>query len=88
MRKYRMCAILGVPILFASFSIALAQMAEQSGSTEAQKTAPADLSGFWLIHPSASASAYSSFCLYQGGPSHDRLGRGKIQGRQAGLRAQ
>ena len=63
MRKYRMCVILAVPILFASFSIALAQMAGQSGSTEAPKKAPADLSGMWLVHPSASASAYSSFAF-------------------------
>ena len=88
MRKYRMCVILGVPILLASFSIAFAQMAGQSGSTESQKPAPADLSGLWLVHPSASASAYSSFAFAKERSSHDRVGRGKIQSRQAGLRAE
>jgi hypothetical protein len=68
MRKGLMCAILGVPILFASFSIALARMEKQAGSTEPQKPAPADLSGFWMIHPSAGASAYSSFAFTKDNP--------------------
>jgi len=63
MRKHPMYAVLGVLLLFASFSIALAQMAEKSGTTEPQKTATADLSGLWVVHPPASASAYSSFAF-------------------------
>jgi len=63
MRKYPMCAVLGALILLASFSIALAQMSEHSGSRDPLKTAPADLSGLWLVHPSDSASAYSSFAF-------------------------
>jgi len=61
MRKYPMCVILGVLILFVSFSTALAQMAQQTAPPEGQKMAPADLSGLWVVHPAASASAYSSF---------------------------
>jgi len=79
MRKSRMCAILGVPILFASFSIALAQMAAQSGSTEPQKAAPADLSGFWLIHPSASASAFGSFAFTKENPPMSPWGEEKYK---------
>lgn len=63
MRKYSMCALIGALILFSSFSIALARIARQSGSTQPQKSAPADLSGVWLIHPPSSASAYSSFAF-------------------------
>ncbi len=79
MRKYRMCAILGVPILLASFSIAFAQKAGPSGSTEAQKAAPADLSGFWLVHPSASASAYSSFAFTKENPPMTAWGEEKYK---------
>src|SRR5260221_11975322 len=79
MRKYPMCAILGVPILFASFSIALAQMAEQSGSAESQKPAPADLSGLWLVHPSTIASAYSSFAFAKEGPPMTAWGEEKFK---------
>jgi hypothetical protein len=69
MRKYSMCAVLGVPILLASFSIALAQMAEQhSASTENQKTAPADLSGLWFVHPSPDSRAYSGFAFAKDDP--------------------
>ena len=77
MRKYQMCVILGVLILFASFSIALAQKAGQSGSTEAQKKAPADLSGLWLVHPSASASADPSFAFAKEAPSMPAWGEEK-----------
>jgi hypothetical protein len=68
MRKYLTCAILGVPVLFASFSVALAQKAGQSGTPDTQKAAPADLSGFWLVHPSPSASAYSAFAFTKENP--------------------
>jgi len=50
------------------FPFALAQKAGQSGSTEAQKAAPADLSGFWLVHPPASATAYSSYAFTKENP--------------------
>jgi len=79
MRKNPMCAILGVPILLASFSIALAHKAEQSGSIEPQKSAPTDLSGLWLIHPSASASAYSSFAFAKEGPPMTAWGEEKYK---------
>jgi hypothetical protein len=79
MRKYPICAVLGVPILFASLSIALAQMAEKSGSTEPEKTTPADLSGIWLVHPSASASGYSSFAFAKGVPPMTDLGEEKYK---------
>jgi hypothetical protein len=68
MRKYLMCAILGLPILFVSFSFALGQIADKSGSPAAQKTATADLSGLWLIRPSANTSAYSSFAFSKDDP--------------------
>lgn len=61
MRKYRMIVVLGLPVLLASFSLALAQMAEQSESQEPHTKAPADLSGLWMVHPSA--AAYSSFAF-------------------------
>lgn len=68
MRRYWMCAFLVVPILLAAFSIALAQKGGPSGSTEGQKAAPADLSGFWLVRPAASATAYSSYAFTKENP--------------------
>jgi hypothetical protein len=68
MRKWLTCAILGTSILLISFSFALAQKAEKSGPSELQKPAPADLSGLWLVHPSASAGAYSSFAFAKDEP--------------------
>jgi hypothetical protein len=61
MRKSSMCAVLGVCTLFASFSVALAQMGGQSGSAGSQKAAPADLSGLWLIRPSGGANSGFAF---------------------------
>jgi hypothetical protein len=63
MRKRLMPAILGVPFVLAFFSVALARMAQQSGSSEVQTKAPADLSGLWLVHPPPSTSAFSSFAF-------------------------
>ena len=79
MRKYPMCVVLGVSILLVYLSIALAQVAGRSGSTEPQKTAPADLSGLWLVHPSASASAYSSFAFAKDGPPMTDWGEEKYK---------
>ena len=79
MRKYPMCAVLGVSILLVYLSIALAQMPERSGSTEPQKTALADLSGLWLVHPPASASAYSSFAFAKDGPPMTDWGEEKYK---------
>jgi hypothetical protein len=61
MLKYPTRAVLGISILFVSLSIALAQMAAQSGSPEPQKASPADLSGLWMVRPPAGVSEYSSF---------------------------
>jgi hypothetical protein len=63
MRKCLTYATIGVLVLLASFSIALAEMAGQSVSTRPQKSSPPDLSGVWLINPSAIASAQSSFAF-------------------------
>jgi hypothetical protein len=79
MRKYPMCAVLGVPLLLASFSIALAQKTGQSESTKPQVPAPADLSGFWLIHPSAGAGAYSSFAFTKIAPPMTAWGEEKFK---------
>jgi len=68
MRKNQMYAILLVPILIACFSIAFAQVDEKSGSTETQKSAPADLSGLWLVHPLTDSNAYSSFAFTKEDP--------------------
>ena len=77
MRKYPMCAVLGVPILLASFSIALAQKTGQTESPKPQAPAPADLSGFWLIHPSA--GAYSSFAFTKEAPPMTAWGEEKFK---------
>ncbi len=79
MRKYRMCVFPGVPILLVFFSVALAQLAAQSGSAQSQKTAPPDLSGFWLIHPSAGASAFSSFAFAKDSPPMTAWGEEKYK---------
>ncbi len=79
MRKYRMCVFPGVLVLFVFFSIALAQLAVQSGSAQTQKAAPPDLSGFWLIHPSAGASAYSSFAFAKETPPMTAWGEEKYK---------
>jgi hypothetical protein len=64
MRKCPIFAVLGVPILLASFSIALPQMTKQQpASTEHQEAAPPDFSGLWLVHPSPDSRAYSSFAF-------------------------
>jgi hypothetical protein len=60
--------IIGVVVLFASFSITLAQKTEQSRSIEPQMLVPADLSGLWLVHPSVSEGAYSSFAFAKEDP--------------------
>jgi hypothetical protein len=79
MRKYSLGVIPAVPILFASLTIALAQMGNQSGSTQSQKPAPADLSGLWLVHPSPNASAYSSFAFTKEAPSMTEWGESKYK---------
>jgi hypothetical protein len=79
MRKYLMWAIVGLPILLVSFSVALAQMAGQSGTTMTQKPGAADLSGLWLIHPSAGASAYSSFTFAKESPPMTPWGEEKYK---------
>jgi hypothetical protein len=79
MRKWPTCPILGSFILLTSFSIALAQKAEQSASPSPLKPAPADLSGFWVLHPSASASAYSSFAFAKEGPPMTAWGEEKYK---------
>jgi hypothetical protein len=79
MRKYQMWVILGAPILLASFSIALAQKAEQFGSPESQQRAPAELAGLWMVHPSASASAYSSFAFAKETPAMTAWGEEKYK---------
>lgn len=63
MRKLRRYAILGVPIVVAFFAAAVAQKAQQADSNAAQKKAPANLSGLWLVHPSPDSTAYSSFAF-------------------------
>ena len=80
MRKHRTSLIVGVPILLASFSIAFAKVAEQSGSIGSQKPAPADLSGLWIVHPSAGASAYSSFAFSKESPPMTEWGEEKYKG--------
>jgi hypothetical protein len=60
MPQYALCAVLGVFILLASFSLVRAQMAEQSVSAN-QKLATTDLSGLWMVYPSSSASSRFAF---------------------------
>jgi hypothetical protein len=79
MRNYSMCAVLGLSILFACFSIAPAQMAEQSASAKPRKAASADLSGLWLVHPFANASAYSSFAFAKENPPMTDWGEEKYK---------
>jgi hypothetical protein len=79
MRKYQMIVVLGVLVLFATFSAALAQMAEQSGSQEPHTKAPADFSGFWIVHPSAGASAYSGFAFSKEAPPMTAWGQEKYK---------
>ena len=61
MRRYSMGVILGLLLLIVVFPPTLAPRAEQTSSASSEKTVPADLSGLWLIHSPAHASAYSSY---------------------------
>jgi hypothetical protein len=79
MRKYSAGLILAVPFLFASLAMALTQMAGQSGSKEHQKSAPADLSGLWVMHPAPSAGAYSSFAFTKEAPPMTAWGETKYK---------
>ena len=67
MRKYLWCAILGGLVLLASLSVRLT-LAGQTGSAQAPKSAPTDLSGIWLIHPPPSTKAFSSFAFTKDEP--------------------
>ena len=67
MRKYLMCVILGLLVLFASFSMARARKMKPAGSAEAQKTSPADLSGLWVVRPPA--GSFSSFAFSKDPPA-------------------
>jgi len=79
MRKYVMCAIVGMLILSPSFSTAVSQMVGQAGSTAPQKPIPIDLSGVWLIHPSASTRAYSNFVFAKEDPPMTAWGQAKYK---------
>jgi len=79
-RKYSTTArFLEVPILLAFFSMAAAQLGKQSGSTGPLKAAPTNLSGFWLVHPSAGASAYSSLHFQKDVPPMTAWGEEKFK---------
>jgi hypothetical protein len=79
LRKYHVCAILLAPALLVCFSIARGQKSPESGALSAQKTAPADLSGFWMIHPSPSTNAYSSFAFAKEEPPMTAWGEEKFK---------
>jgi hypothetical protein len=79
MHKCVICAIVGMFILFASFSLAVAGMAGRSASPRRQKQSPPDLSGLWLIQPSASASTYSSFAFSKDDPPTTAWGEAKYK---------
>src|SRR5258708_369219 len=66
-------------MLLAFFSVALAHMGGQSGFEKSPKVAPTNLSGFWLVHPSASASAYSSFAFSKDVPPMTAWGEEKFK---------
>ncbi len=64
MRNHLMGSILSLVIVFTSYLVLLAQSAGQQESTKAQNTASqTDLSGLWVLHAPASASAYSDFAF-------------------------
>ena len=80
MRKYSTSAIVVVLLVLAFFSVALAQMSRQPASTGSLKAAPAILSGLWLVHPSANASAYSSFAFSKDTPPMTAWAEEKYKG--------
>ena len=64
MRNQLMGSISSLVMVFTSYLVLLAQSAGQPGTTKAQNAAPqTDLSGLWVLHPPASASAYSNFAF-------------------------
>jgi hypothetical protein len=79
MRKCSVGVVLGALILFASISVPLAQMGGQSGPAQPQKSAPADLSGLWMLHPAPAASAYSSFSFTKDLPPMTAWGESKYK---------
>jgi hypothetical protein len=80
-RNHRTSLILVAPLLLASFSITFAKVAEQSASigSGSRKPAPADLSGLWIVHPSAGAGAYSSFAFAKESPPMTEWGEEKYK---------
>jgi hypothetical protein len=84
-RKSTIGAVFGATILLAVFSVALAQTSEQSGSAEPPKTATADLSGMWIAHPAAAASAYSSFAFAKEAPPMTDWAKEKYQAAKPAL---
>ena len=70
MRNRLIGSILGLVGVLALSLVLLARTVEQSGSAKAQNPAsPPDLSGVWVLHPPATASAYSSFAFSKDEPS-------------------
>jgi hypothetical protein len=64
MRYHSMGSILGFATVLISLLILLGQTAGQLGPARAQNASPrANLSGIWVLHPSASAKAYSDFAF-------------------------
>jgi hypothetical protein len=79
MRKRNVRAILLMLVVLACVSIALGQKTGQSSPADAQKSAPADLSGFWMIHPSANAAPYSSYAFAKDDPPLTEWGAEKFK---------
>jgi hypothetical protein len=69
-RNHLISSILGVVGVLAISLVLLAQTGEQPGSPKVQNSVwPPDLSGVWVLHPPANASAYSSFAFSKDEPS-------------------
>ena len=61
MRKLELCLILGAPIAAACLFLGYAQAGQPAAAAIPQKAAPADFSGMWVVHPTA--SAFSAFAF-------------------------
>lgn len=79
MHKYPLSIILAALLVSVCISVALAQKGDQAPAMGTQTGAAADLSGMWVVHPSASAVAYSGFAFSKEIPAMTSWGEEKYK---------
>jgi hypothetical protein len=78
-RKCHVGGVLFALVLSACLSIAHGQNAADSSSPNAEEAAPTNLTGFWIVNPSPSANAYSSFAFTADDPPMTAWGEDRFK---------